>query len=476
MDTLTASGAAAVLIAYMLALLGIGVWASRRASASEGDFLLGGRTLGPVVAGLAYGASASSAWVLLGFTGFVATVGVSAIWMIPGIVIGYACVWFWLGPWLNAVSREKGYLTVLDVVAGDTKGPMRRAVKTVAAAMILFAFSFYIAVQFQGAGIAIADVFNLDLTAAVFVGALVILAYTLLGGFWAVSVTDTLQGLSILLIAIALPVAALVEAGGVAGLIDGLRGQPEQFIAPFGVNAGWSVVGFLFGMSALGFGAMGQPHLLTWVMAVRDKKARLQGGVVAVGWALLVFCSMAIVGLAARTAVGPGASIGEGVIFNLAQQTLPGLLPALVYAAILSAVMSTVDSQLLVAAAAGSHDLGLSKLAPGRDVLITRMMIAALCIWAVVLTLHMPASIFDRAIFAWTALGSAFGPTVIARMLGRRLDPFTILSAMIAAFALTIAFNQFFDAGPGNWKERGLPWIVGLAIVFAFSRRRSVNN
>ena len=472
MDAPIASGAAAVLVAYMIALLGIGVWASGRASGSEDDFLLGGRTLGPIVAGLAYGASASSAWVLLGFTGFVASVGVSAVWMIPGIVIGYACVWFWLGPWLNKVSREKGYLTALDVVAGDAQGPMRRILKMVAASMILFAFSFYIAVQFQGAGIAISDVFSLDLTTAVLVGALVILAYTLLGGFWAVSVTDTLQGLSILLIAIVLPIAALIEAGGVTGLISGLSKQPEQFIAPFGANAGWSVVGFLFGMSALGFGAMGQPHLLTWVMAVRDRKARRQGGLVAIGWAFLVFSSMAVVGLAARTTIESGAGIGEGVIFSLAQQTLPGLLPALVYAAILSAVMSTVDSQLLVAAAAGSHDLGLSKLAPGRDVLITRMMIAALCIGAVALTLYLPASIFDRAIFAWTALGSAFGPTIIARMLGRSLHPIVILAAMIAAFTLTICFNQFFDAGPGNWKERGLPWIVGLSIVFAFSKRR----
>jgi Na+/proline symporter len=100
------NGAAVTLVAYMVALVAIGVWASRRASSSEEDFLLGGRSLGPVVSGLAYAASTSSAWVLLGFTGFVAAVGVSALWMVPGILAGYAAVWLWLGPWLNRVSRS----------------------------------------------------------------------------------------------------------------------------------------------------------------------------------------------------------------------------------------------------------------------------------------------------------------------------------------------------------------------------------
>ena len=476
MDTLATSSTAVTLIIYMVALLGIGVWASRRASASEDDFLLGGRSLGLVVAGLAYSASASSAWVLLGFTGFVAAVGVAAAWMIPGVLMGYACVWFWLGPWLNRVSRENGYLTALDVIAADTQGSMRRAITMTAAAMILISFSFFIAVQFQGAGIALAGVFDIDLRLAILIGALIILAYTFLGGFWAVSVTDTLQGLSILLIAVILPIAAIIDTGGVSSVVHGLSEQPASFAGPFGVYLGWSAVGFLFGLAALGLGCMGQPHLLTWVMAVRDKKARLQGGFVAIGWAALVFSSMSVIGLVARAAAQPGAALGEGIIFDIAQETLPGILPALLYAAILSAVMSTVDSQLLVASAARSHDLGLAKLALGREVLVTRLVIAALCACAILVTLYLPASIFERATFAWTALGSAFGPTIVARLLGRRLHPGVVLAAMIVAFVLTVSFNQFFDAGPGEWKERGLPWIVGLTIVFGFSKKKSAEN
>lgn len=463
-------GTALTLIIYMIVLLAIGFWAQRRASTQE-DFLLGGRSLGPIVAGLAYAASTSSAWVLLGFTGFVATTGIAALWMVPGIIGGYLAVWLWLGPYLNDVSRREGHLTALDVIANGANGPVKRLIKIFASVMIVFCFSFYIAAQFQGAGAAISDVFGISTEAAVVVGALVILAYTFLGGFWAVSVTDTLQGLSIALIAIIVPIAAFGAVGGVSGIGDGLADAGEVFISPFGTMVGWSIVGFIFGLWGIGVGALGQPHLLTWLMAVRDNKARLQGAAVATSWGVLVYTGMSVVALSARAMAEPGTAVGESILFDTARELLPGVLPALVYAAILSAIMSTVDSQLLVASAAVSHDLGVAKLAPGRDVLITRLVIFALCVGAVLLTLFAPTSIFDRVLFAWTALGAAFGPAIVARVMGRVPSGWAVLVAMIAGFCLAVLFNQVLDAGPGSWKERIIPWVVGLSILFLFSKK-----
>ena len=466
------SGSVLILIVYMLALAGIGFWAAQKAK-SEEEFLLGGRALGPVVAGLAYAASTSSAWVLLGFTGFVANAGLSALWMVPGILAGYAAVWLWLGPYLNRVSREEGHLTALDVIASSASGALGRSIKIVAAVMILFCFSFYIAAQFQGAGAALGDVFGVSQTVAVIAGAAIILLYTFLGGFWAVSLTDTLQGLAIAAIAVILPIAVFDAAGGVFGIAAGLADQPESMAAPFGAHAGWAALGFLLGLSAIGFGALGQPHLLTWVMAVRDRKARLQGAAVALGWGALVYVGMAVIALSARAMAEPGAALGEAIVFDAAQTLLPGILPALVYAAILSAIMSTVDSQLLVASAAASHDLGLAKTAPGREVMITRAVIASLCVGAVLLTLYLPATIFGRVLFAWTALGAAFGPTLVARAAGRAPASWAILVAMVAGFALAVVFNQVLPSGPGAWKERILPWVVGLLIVLVFSTKKA---
>ena len=468
------NAAAMTLLVYMATLVAIGIWASRKA-ASQDDFLLGGRDLGPIVAGLAYAASTSSAWVLLGFTGFVANSGVSALWMVPGILAGYAFVWLWMGPWLNRASRDHGFLTALDVLAAWT-GPWRFAIKAVSAAMLVFCFLFYIAAQFQGAGNVLGDVFRIDPRLAVIIGAVVILAYTFLGGFWAVSLTDTLQGFAIALIAIILPAAAFFAVGGWAGLSTGMAGQDQVLNAPFGSASGWMSLGFVLGLSAIGFGAAGQPHLLTWVMAVRDRKARIQGAMIAIGWGALVYGGMSILALSMRAMAEPGSIIGESLVFETAQQLLPGILPALVYAAILSAIMSTVDSQLLVASAAASHDLNLVRFSPKGakgEVWVTRILIVAICAGAVLLTLYLPASIFGRVLFAWTALGAAFGPTIVARIAGRQPHGAAVLMAIIVGFALAVTFNQFIDAGVGAWRERILPWVIGLMIVFMFSKPAS---
>lgn len=467
--------AAAALAGYMALLLGIGFWAARRATASQEEFLLGGRALGPLVAGLAYAATSSSAWVLLGFTAFVANAGLSALWMVPGILAGYALVWLWLGPHLGEASRREGYLTAIDFLAGGSS-PLRAAIRITGALMILFCFSFYVAAQFDGAGAALSGVFPIGKTAAVLLGAGVILAYTFLGGFWAVALTDTLQGLAILFIALALPVAAFGTVGGWSGLAAGLSAQTEAFTSPFGAHAGWSAVGLVIGLGATGFGALGQPHLVTWVMAARDPKARVVGAAIAVGWGALVYSGMAVIALAARAAAGPEATVAEGVIFDIARQAAPGFLPVLATAAILSAIMSTVDAQLLVASAAASHDLGLSKLAPHRAVVVTRGVIVALCAAAVAVTLLLPASIFSRVLFAWTALGAAFGPSLVAICVGRRPQPAAVLLAIFAGFALAVWFNQFASSGPGQWKERIIPWLAGLLIVFAFPSRSGARS
>ena len=453
------------LVAYNLALIAIGLWAQKRAGSEDG-FLLGGRNLGPVVAGLAYAASTSSAWVLLGFSGFAANAGVSALWMVPGILAGYIVVWFWFGPWLGRVSRERGYLTLIDFLSGEAAGRMRWAIKLAAVAMILIAFSYYIAAQFQGAGAALGGALGIDGRWGVILGALVILAYTFLGGFWAVSLTDTLQGLTMLAVAIILPIGAFLAAGGAEGVAAGLAANaPETFLNPIGSAAGYAALGMVLGLLATGFGALGQPHLLTWVMAVRDPKARLQGALVALGWGVFVYAGMAVLALSVRAMAAPDAVIGESVLFETAQAILPGVLPAIVYAAILSAIMSTVDSQLLVASAAVSHDLELGKRRPGQEVLVTRALIVALCAVAVAITFTAPATIFDRVLLAWTSLGAAFGPIVIAMVAGRKLAPATILAAMIAGFAVTLVCNAFFPS-PGAWMERILPWVAGFAIVF----------
>ena len=421
------------LIIYSAGLVGIGFWASKNAQ-SEDAFILADRSLGSVVAGLAYAASTSSAWVLLGFSGFVYAIGPSAMWMVPGILAGYAVVWFWSGRVLQEDTAEHDHLTLTDFVSQHTDSPtIGRLIRIAASLIIAFSFSWYIAAQLQGAGQAFNDLFDSSLALGVVIGAALILVYTFLGGFVAVSIVDTVQGALIGIVAIILPTIAFFHVGGFSAFSEMLAEAPPSFSSAFGDRAGLAALGFVIGLSATGFGALGQPHLVAWIMAARDKRARIEGGAIACAWGAIVYTGMGVLGLAARIMFGE-SGVNEGVFFGSATELLPGIFAGIVAAATLSAIMSTVDSQLLVAGAALSHDLGLARLAPKRKVLISRLAIILVCIAAVGVTLLLPSSIFERVLFAWVALGATFGPIVVARTIGWTPRNGYLLASMLTGY------------------------------------------
>lgn len=461
------------LLIYSIVLFGIGFWAARRAKSQE-DFLLGGRNLGPWVAGIAYAASSSSAWVLLGFSGFVYVAGPSALWMVPGIIAGYAAVWLWAGGTLQSASRDRNQLTLTDFLVEHASPRSAGLIRIVASLLIAICFSFYVAGQFQGAGIAIDDLFATGFAPGVIIGALVILAYVFLGGFLAVSLTDTIQGMLMAFVAVLLPSLAFLEAGGLSGLQSALENAPGAYSAPFGDRAGFAALGFVLGLSATGFGALGQPHLIAWIMATKDRGARVKGAAVAMGWATLVFAGMALLGLSARAILG-GDAAPEGVFFQLAQDLLPGIMAGIVAAATLSAIMSTVDSQLLVAGGAVSHDLGLGRAFGNRPVLMSRLAIIAVCVAAMALTFLVPASIFGRILFAWVALGAAFGPIVVARTLGYSPSGSVVLAGMSSGFLLAVAYELgWIGSGPGAMWKTIAPWVGAAIMMILVARVRKI--
>jgi sodium/proline symporter len=469
------------LVTYKIVLVGVGLWASRL-NRTETDFLLGGRGLGPWVAGLSYAASTSSAWVLLGFSGFVYAVGLSALWMVPGILGGYGVMWVWFGPRMRAESAAENQVTLGDFLAARAKGSGRTAILWAAALLVLFCFIFYIAAQFGAAALAFEGQFGLGRAESVLIGAAVILLYSLLGGFWAVSVTDTIQAAMMALIAVALPALALIAAGGPGQVFQTLAAnEPSAYLSVTGERGALIFIGFALGIAGIGLGTMGQPQLFSRLMALKDDRARKAGFAVALGWGLIVFTGMVTLALSGRALLG-GAEMGEGLLYVLAADLLPAVLAGVVIAAVLSAVMSTVDSLLIATSAAVSHDLGVARRFKGREVLISRIVMTVLCAMAVVMALSVPATIFDRVLFSWSALGAAFGPVVVARIM--RVEPAAgaILSAMALGFGLSALFFLLRSAGadgplgalaalPGSPFERVFPWIPALIVVFVWRRR-----
>ena len=457
---------ATTLVLYKLVLIGIGFWARGR-NKDEEDFFLGGRGLGPVVAAISYSSSASSAWTLLGMSGAAYILGVSVLWIAAGSITGMFVAWFWIGPRLRAMSREKDQITFTDFLAQDSQGGWRRSIVWAASFIIIFCFTFYVAAQFQGAGNTFASSFGFSMNNSIMLGALIIMIYTLLGGFWAVSVTDTVQGSLMGLTALLLPIVALSEVGGLGGFMQGLRevSSPDQLSWTAG-NAGLMAVGLVVGSLSIGFGTYGQPHLMVRFMALRDARALSQARVITIAWYLVVFGGMCFLGLVGHV-LSPGIANPETIFFELTDSLFTPIVGAVLLAAVLSAIMSTADSQLLVAASAIAHDLGLGHSSTGRNLLISRLTIVGLVVFAVVVAIFLPEKIFSRVLFAWVALGAAFGPVLFLRLGGQELKPIGVLLSIVTGFSLAVIFYLLPNT-VGDIAERLIPFCASLTVLLFF--------
>ena len=452
-----------IVVLYQSVLVGIGLWARGR-TRDHTDYFIGGRRLGAMVSSLSYAASTASAWMILGVSGIAYTQGASAIWLLPGTMIGHVVNWFLLAPRLRAASARNGWVTLTDVVCRDLDGDTKRRATAIAAIAIAISFTFYIAAQFQGAGNTFAETLDLPVSTSVVIGALVVLVYTLLGGFWAVSVTDACQAVVILVGSIVLCTAAVTACGGFGAL---LASVPATHLSLLGPHTGWLAVGFFIGMMSTGFGPIGQPHLLNRIMALRNETAVRRGRIVAPIWFTVVLGSMFVTGLAGH-ALANNVVDGERLFFQLTETLLPTAVAGVMAAAVLSAVMSTADSQLLVVASVVSHDLGVAR----ERVSVSRWLVAGIVALAVAISLGAPEAIFSRVLFAWNALGATFGPVVLVTVLRLRYTPAAVPASMLVGFTGTLVFYLLPDT-PGDFAERFLPFVASAAVLRAWPRTQA---
>ena len=463
------SGILITLIAYQVLMLSIGWWASKKTSDSE-DYYLGGRKLGPFIAALSASASSSSAWSLLGVSGAAFAWGLPAIWLIPATISGFLINWYLIAPRLYSQSRDTGALTLTEFIAGPVGDPARRTIMRMGAAVILFSFTFYIAAQFQAAGTTFASVLGINQNTAIMVGAAVVLAYVWMGGFWAASVTDSVQGVLMALSALVLPLLAIVAIGGPANLFEGLTSESLGGYAMWTGQASLpAAVGFVCGLFGIGLGYPGQPHVVNRFMAIESPRAISQGRRIALTWACIIYTGMVLLGWCGRMLVD-GLGDGEQLLFVLATLLLPAMLAGVMVSAILSAIMSTADSQLLVAASSVSHDLRDHRASAESGLARARWVVLLIGIFAVALAIGFPDRIFNRVLFAWQALAAAFGPLLVITLWRGPVLPAWRVAALATGFLLTVTLSWTFES-PGDWVERLVPLAIALALAWLGSKK-----
>lgn len=469
-------------VGYSLIIVGIGLYSARFAKRSDEDYFLAGRGLRSWLAALSASASSESGWVTMGLVGWAFTEGVRAYWIIPGCLVGFWFNWFVVAKRLCRQSQALGALTVPDYFAFRF-GERRPLLRLASVLIILVAMLLYVAAQFAAAGKAFEASFGgLSYQVGVLLGAAIVLAYTVTGGFRAVCWTDFLQALLMVVTLVFFPIYLLLDHGGYGPILDSLRAADPGLLRFTPDKAPAALLGFLLGSGALGinFGFPGQPHVLVRFMALRSEREARAGGTISIIWAFLIYWGAVTVGLVARAMAIRGvdwaqpmltdpAIKGELGLVLAATHLLPGVLAGMALAAVLAAICSTADSQLVVAASAMASDLYSRLIEKERRIfhgVLNKATVLLLGLLAVLLVIDRDVRVYQYVLrYGWAILGASFGPQLIIALLWDRASRAGCLAGMLTGFIVAIGWPQLYDAERFGIEIYNLPLAFTLAAL-----------
>jgi sodium/proline symporter len=459
-----------VLIVYLCLLAALAVW-SRRETNTLSGFYLAGKKLPYWVVAFSTNATGESGWLLLGLTGMGYAVGAQAYWVVVGELVGVALSWLLISRRLKRMGDETHSITVPDVLAARFNDSWH-LIRAVAVVIILTMVTAYVTAQLVASGKAFSEFIGMDYKVGVVTGSAIIIAYTFIGGYKAVSYTDVLQGVLMLLGLIIVPLVAVNAGGGWDSVLSNLVSQDPNLVSMFSVAdgiAGWvGIVSFV----AIGLPFLGVPQLLVRYMSARDdgelKKARY------VSVCITLFFSVGAVtaGIAGR-ALFPGIEDSETIFPMLATELFPPLVAGVLLVIVLSAIMSTADSLLLLASSAIVRDTMQQILGSQRSdkALSGYGKIVTIIIGIVAIAFAIPEAqfIFYFVLFAWSGLGAAFGPVVICLLYYKKTTRAGVLSGMLAGFLTSIVWVlEFKDQAYGLY-EAVPGFAVGIVVTMLVS-------
>lgn len=437
----------AILI-YMVAMLVIGWYAFRRTS-SLTDYMLGGRSLGPAVTALSAGAADMSGWLLMGLPGAIYVSGLGEAWIAIGLTIGAYLNWLFVAPRLRVYTQVSSNSITIPSYLDSRLKDNSKILRIATALIILVFFTFYVSSGMVAGGVFFESSFDMKYHTGLIIVSLVVIAYTLFGGFLAVSYTDFVQGLIMFLALITVPLFGFFLTGGFSGTADSIRAvNPDALSLVKGVTAA-GVISSL----AWGLGYFGQPHIIVRFMAIKTVKETKQARRIGIGWMILSLggaLATALVGIA-YFQQHPGTSLTdpEAVFIALGQIIFHPFIAGILLAAVLAAIMSTISSQLIVTSSALVEDLYKAIFKKGATdkhyVFLGRMAILLVSIVAMIFAWQKNDTILSLVSFAWAGFGAAFGPTILLTLYWRKITSIGALAGMVVGAATVII-----------WKNMGL--------------------
>ena len=444
------TGIAVSLGIYFVAMLGIGVYAWRRSTADISGYLLGGRRLGPAVAALSAGASDMSGWLLLGLPGAAFVAGLSAGWIAIGLAIGALANYLIVAPRLRVHTEKTGDSITIPEYFEKRFEDRSHALRVISSLVIIIFFTLYTSSGLVAGGKLFESAFGADYSLGLWITAGVVLAYTFMGGFLAVSLTDFVQGMIMFIALILVPLVALAELGG--GVSADVASANPNALDLF---AGMTAVAIVSSM-AWGLGYFGQPHIIVRFMAVRSVRDVPMMRNIGMSWmivSLIGALATGFVGLAYATRNGLPVGDPETIFILLSQLLFHPLVTGFLLAALLAAIMSTISSQLLVSSSSLTEDfyrIYLRRQASQKElVTVGRLSVVAVALLAIGLAYDPDSNILGLVANAWAGFGAAFGPIVILSLTWERLTRDGALAGIIVG-ALTVLFWIYAPVLPGG--------------------------
>ena len=470
----------AVFIAYLVFTMGIAWWYSRGGKTHEG-FVLGQKKFSGTALALSERATGESAWLLLGLTGHAYSEGLSAMWVALGCVIGIIFIWFVMAGRLHDETERTGSLTISSLIAKKIPGS-ERSIAMLSAMIVVFFFVFYIAAQFSGAGKVLNKTFGFDPFWGIIISSVVVTFYCVMGGFIAVVVTDVFQSILMIFTLVVFPIIAVLVAGSHdIHLIQSIQeAGPDYLSLTRGMSGSAAVILVLSGLSwALGY--TGQPQLLTRMMAIRDHRGVQTAKWVATVWTLLAYIGAILIGLFGIAFVH-GGLLGPDVskISQDAEKILPVMVVALVnpllagvlLSGVISAMMSTASSELTVSSASITEDIYSNfrkkQDSPKKLLYLNQGMTLIVGAVAIVLAFTMQDTVYGLVSYAWSGIGSSFGPALLLLLFWKRFSRAGIFASLISGTVSTVIWKNFFEAQTGI-SERLASFIFSFLMAVLFS-------
>ncbi len=446
---------------YLVAVLLIGL-AAYFSTRNFDDYILGGRSLGPFVTAMSAGASDMSGWLLMGLPGAVYLSGLSKSWIAIGLIIGAYLNWLLVAGRLRVHTEYNNNALTLPDYFHHRFGAHGQAMKVISAFIILFFFTIYCASGIVAGARLFQSLFtDMSYTSAMWLGAGATIAYTFIGGFLAVSWTDTVQATLMIFALILTPVMVYLGAGGA----DEVSALIQAAAATSGKEYGSLLHGTTFigiiSTAAWGLGYFGQPHILARFMAAESVKSLVGARRIGMTWMILCLGGAVAVGyfgIAYFGAHPADAAAMQGnherVFIALSTLLFNPWIAGVILSAILAAVMSTLSCQLLVCSSAITEDFYKGFLRPNAPqkelVWIGRIMVLAVAVIAILIAADPESKVLQLVEFAWAGFGAAFGPIVILSLFWKRMTANGALAGMIAGAAVVVLWVQVVNPALAN--------------------------